>query len=360
MKKSVLLVTLSVLTSVVLTGCGEDRSHPKDGSGIHSGQTDEKIPFITETAKGKAMQNNHFVYIPGGFDVDGDGQDEGGFWIAQYEARKAGTDLNLTADSNISAIIANNFKAFDGTGFGTDINTSTYSNQSATDAGLSPIKVTFDNTITSQNNISALGAILSLNHSQITDGYAFSLPLEKQWMQLVKLAINNPQNWTGGMGTGILKEELVFANGLLGNDTNVDANYTATVHELSNGLSEWTRGVFKANDRIAGANIQAYQDINSSKIPTWWLPKLKDTNTTLTSIGGYYGGIGTSPVEDQNTNLNGNNNGAYAITARGGLQLNSKLSAAWIQHGFGSKTNDIGFRAASVYIKPSHYPYKTQ
>ncbi len=361
MKKSVLLVTLSVLTSVVLTGCGEDRSHPKDSAVVHSGQVNKKIPFITETAKGKVMRNNHFVYIPGEFDVDGDGVKEGGFWISEYEARDvAGADLNMTADSNISAIIKNNFKAFDGTGFGVDINTSTYKNVSATDAGLSTIKVTFDNNTPSQNNISALGAILSLKHSQITDGYAFSLPLEKQWMQLVKLAINNPQNWTGGVGTGVLKEDLVFANGLLGNDTNVDANYTVTVHELSGGLSEWTRGVFKASDRIAGANIQAYQDINSSKIPTWWLPKLKDANTTLSTVGGYYGGVGTSPLEDQNTNLNGNNNGAYAVTARGGVQLDRKLSAALVQYGFGSKTNDFGFRGASVYIKPSHYPYEVQ
>lgn len=360
MKKSALLITLSVVTSIILTGCGEDRSHPEADSKVKSKQPGTKIPFITETAKGKVMRDNHFVYIPGGFDVDGDGIVEGGFWIAQYEARSAGTDLNLSADSNISAIIKNNFKAFDGTGFGEDINTSTYFNGSATDAGLSPIQVTFNNTDTSKSNISALGAILSLKHSQITDGYTFSLPLEKQWMQLVKLAINNPQNWTGGMGTGVLKEELVFANGLLGNDTNVDANYTATVYELAGGLSEWTRGVFKASDRIAGANIQSYQEINSSKIPTWWLPKLQDSNNTLTTAGGYYGGIGTSPVEDQNINASGNNNGAYAVTARGGQSLNSGISASWVQYGFGSKLQDIGFRGASVYIKPSHYPYEVQ
>ena len=162
------------------------------------------------------------------------------------------------------------------------------------------------------------------------------------------------------MGTGMLKENLVFANGLLGNDTNVDANYTAIVHELPGGLSEWTRGAFRAADRMSGSSTQAYSDINISKVPSWWLPKLKDANTTLRSVGGYYGGIGSFPVEDQNINLSSNNNGAYTVTARGGQVLDKGLAAAWVQHGFGSKVGDIGFRAASAYIKPNHYPYELQ
>ncbi len=359
MRKNIVMIGLAAAAALTLGGCGDDRSHPSDEAKKVYGSK-EVIPFITETEMGKTMRAHNFVYIPGGFDVDGDGQNEGGFWLAQYEARDGGGDVNLSSESNISAIIKANFKAFAGNGFTEDINTSTYTDASASDIGLSAIHAVYNNNIAARNNISAIEAILSLKHSQIDGGYSVSLPLEKEWMQLVKLAINNPANWTGGMGTGILKEDLVFANGLLGNDTNVDANYTAIVHELPGGLSEWTRGAFTAADRMSGSSMQAYSDINVSKVPSWWLPRLKDTNTTLTTVGGYYGGIGSSPVEDQNINLTSNNNGAYAVTARGGLVLDKGLSAAWVQHGFGSKVQDIGFRGASAYIKSSHYPYELQ
>ncbi len=352
--------TLMFATALILfAGCGEDRSHPKNGY-VSDGPGKNKRPYITETSRGKAMQSHHFVYIPGGFDVDGDGVNEGGFWLAQYEARDGGGNVDLSADTNISAIIKTYFKAFNGTGFQADINTSGYTEDSAQNAGLSAIKPVYSANGTSKNNISALEAVLSLKHSQIDTGYPVSLPLEKQWMQLVILAVNNPENWDGDIGTGTLKEPLIFANGLLGNDTNVPQNYKATVYELGGGLSEWTRGAFMATDRIPGATIRTWQDVNQSKIPTWWLPKLKDSNITLITVGGYYGGIDSTPVEDQNINLSGNNNGAYAVTARGGSTLDSAISAAWVQYGFGSKRQDIGFRGASAYIKASHYPYELQ
>jgi len=90
------------------------------------------------------------------------------------------------------------------------------------------------------------------------------------------------------------------------------------------------------------------------------MPKLNDANATLTGVGGYYGGVGSSPVEDQQINVSGLNNGAYAVSARGGEQLESGLAAAWVQYGFGYKYENIGFRAASPYIRASHYPYELQ
>ncbi len=354
------IVTLVTVAAVVLTGCGEDRSHPKEGVEASGGSKTIK-PYVYQTNKGKAMVAKNFVYIPGGFDVDGDGVDEGGFWLAKYEAREvAGSNVDLSNEGNVTTLIQNNFKAFDGNRFGEDINTSTYLHVTPADAGMQAVKVVFANSGAAKNNISAIEAILSLKHSQIANGYAISLPEEKQWMQLVKLAVSNPDNWTGAIGTSSLKDTLVFKNNLLGNDTNVEGNYSVTVAELPDGLSEWTKGAFKAQDRISGANIISYADINSSRIPAWWLPKRKDSNSTLTSVGGYYGGVGSNPIEDQNINQNNANNGAYAVTARGGDQLNNGIASAWVQYGFGYKYQDIGFRGASAYIKPSHYPYELQ
>ncbi|RUM64632.1 MAG: hypothetical protein DSZ05_07235 [Sulfurospirillum sp.] len=351
------LLALSIATIFMISGCGEDRSHPRGKQNLVPGK--DPIPYITETARGKKMIARNFVYIPGGFDVDGDGVNEGGFWLAKYEARPTYGDINISNESNISALIKNNFKAFDGTGFGADINTSTYKEISAVDAGLQPVKVTFNNIDSPVNNISALEAVLSLKHSQITDGYAIGLPSEKEWMQLVKLAVNNPDNWTGGLGVGQLKNELIFANGLLGNDTNVPKDYTQTVSELADSLSEWTTGGYKTADTILG--LKSYNAIDTSKIPNWWIPKLQENNTTLTSVGVYDGRNNITPIENQIINISGTNNGAYALTARGEPQaLHEGIATARVQYGFAAKRDTIGFRASSAYIKASHYPYELQ
>ena len=87
---------LSVLAAaaVLYTGCGEDRSTLYDGSGNAIGGSGHKVEWIYNTREGKEMVANNFVYIPGGFDVDGDGIEEGGFWLAKYEARESNVSVS--------------------------------------------------------------------------------------------------------------------------------------------------------------------------------------------------------------------------------------------------------------------------
>jgi len=43
----------------------------------------KKCPSIVESEEGTALRNHGYSYVPGGFDVDGDGVNEGGFWVSR-------------------------------------------------------------------------------------------------------------------------------------------------------------------------------------------------------------------------------------------------------------------------------------
>ena len=71
-------------------------------------------PSIVDTKEGQLLTSHGYSYVPGGFDVDGDGINEGGFWISRYQARKAGLEIPSEAVietvGNVNQYVSKNFK----------------------------------------------------------------------------------------------------------------------------------------------------------------------------------------------------------------------------------------------------------
>ena len=324
------------------------------------------------------MQANNFVYIPGGFDVDGDGENEKGFWLAKYEARETNETVSTAGLGTVAELIRNNFlvyntatKHFDRQ-LASDDTTYT-SSQISSIIGFGAKRVHFTDEGNATGAYSAIEAIVSLEASQVRgSAWHISLPSEKQWMQVVKLVINNQDNWNSGkVGEGKIyrgaryqtteRRYLVVRNGLLGNDPKVPKDYSVHVYDLSGNLAEWTTGMFAIDDRFLGGNGgEAEYNALGANVPKWWLPILEGKTTALPSIygvGKYYDGSTISGANDT-LNITGSTGFVddYAVVARGGsIARGDKdltgISAAKLEYGPGFKDPSIGFRAASAYVE---------
>ncbi len=362
--KTILFVAVIAL---FVSGCGEDRS-----SGIYTLSESGKKQWVYENERGQRMVENNFVYIPGGFDVDGDGVDEGGFWLSIYEAKEDDRSNKIISKvTNVENTLSKYFQVFDADSKYFDKSLTKDSGYVSSIEGLSAKKVIFSKDGNATHSISPLEAVISLENSQIEGGFKISLPSEKQWMQLVKLVINNPKNWTGNeVGKGKLyqgdkygtndRRFFVIENSILGEDEYVPKSYKRDLYDLSGGVAEWTSGMIKIEDRFltGDSGKREYDEVN--KAPLWWKPILKDETISLSSIEGaglYNDGFSLEGVNDTlAVSVKGTGDvGKYAVVARGGS--NSKddmtlvgISAAKLTYGAGYKGPTVGFRAASDYL----------
>ncbi len=373
-------LSFSLLVAGILfySGCGEDRSTLYDNNGHKIAPSGEKVKWIYETREGRNMIAQNYVYIPGGFDVDGDGVDENGFWLAKYEARESNETISPLNMGTIREAIRSNFliynpdtKRFDRQ---LDINDSNYLT-----SGLASVpefhvnRVKFSEEGNATGSYSPVEAAMAMVFSQVKDvPWRVSLPSEKQWMQIVKLVINNKENWTSGrVGEGKLyrgkrfnavnRRYFVIANNVLGNDLHVPEDYRARVYDLSGDHAEWTKGMFAVNDRFLGGNagLNEYTTLGSNT-PKWWMPILEGEDRPLHSIYGagmYFDGANTSGATDT-LNLTGVTGDVdpFAVVARGGSDARGDetltgVSAAKLSYGPGFKDPSIGFRGASEYVQ---------
>jgi hypothetical protein len=369
---------ISVATvALLLSGCGQDRSQDNELSLSSKGAKKE---WITDTLKAKAMIGNGFVYIPGGFDVDGDGENEGGFWLSAHEAkedRTIGRDVSLRNLDSVQALLIEHFKVFDFRDdyqrFNKDLtNESKFSTKLVRDVeGIDVKKVIFSEEGNISKGISPLEAVISLENSQIQDGEKISLPSERQWMQLVKLVVNNPKNWTEKeVGKGKLfqgdkygisnRRYFVIENSILGVDEFVPKNHSVDVYDLSGSVAEWTSCMIEIGDRfLSGAEGEKeYNDVNNA--PFWLKPALQD-DTPLNSIQGagkYHDGFSKAGANDTlviNENNEAGNVSQYAVVARGGSnsvddEMLVGIGASKLSYGAGYKGPTVGFRASSDYL----------
>lgn len=255
------------------------------------------------------MQAANFVYVPGAWDVDGDGTAEIGFFIAQYPAKDAGS--KIAADQNIADILQG-LQVFDatthvfdgrlcnhtGTGAdsdGTDASSACrgnqYRNTGATTISKSSVdKVTFTPDGLPYVNLSVVESRAVLIASPVDPGasqggpYPIDLPSDKQWLQVVQTVANNAVNWASGtVGTGTLfrghtdnspaailpvsdptdpysdtgnsatsgadqKRVFVIANGVMTRDFGLPLSYSVEIWDMSGNVAEWTRGIVGAVD----------------------------------------------------------------------------------------------------------------
>jgi len=260
-------------------------------------------PWIYETPEGIAMVEAGYDYIPGGFDVDGDGTNESGFWMSRYEARKS----EITVVPNID-----NFSAYLNSEFSV-INAASATGYITTPPGRSEIPL-FTALFTGTGEGEAITGMYAfevasiLDASQVQGGTAIGLPSNKQWEHVIKIYNNEAQS---------------VANGLLGIDGNVEEDYTRNVYEIFGGKREFTSSMIRLD-----AFVQ----------PTWWNVTTISTNLDETKAGA---GI---VVRDDQSGI-GFEQDSYSVIVRDGQAMDLKYGPAFGEDG------KIGFRAASAYIQ---------
>jgi hypothetical protein len=177
--------------------------------------------YEEDTPRYTVMIEAGFIYIPGGWDVDGDGVIEDGFYIGKYEAILGETDLTDVSSDNVphdgtkldcqkfvDETLSTDGNEFYNTADKRFSNTSIISDYlcDGTDPGtgttatfpLSEILTVVDNT----DNLPATGytwfqARASCRATKLENGVPLDLLSDKQTIQIGQLIINNPQNWVG-------------------------------------------------------------------------------------------------------------------------------------------------------------------
>ena len=374
MKSIYFIITVAIISLFVI-GCGDDRSH---GS-YKLSKSGVKQAWIYEGERGNTMVENNFVYIPGGFDVDGDGVNESGFWLSVYEAKDdnaTNANIDVSNVTNIENILTQSFQVYNTKSKKFDktlAHDSGYSNSLVSNIlGFKASKVVFNDSGKLVRNISPLESVVSLKASQIDGGYEIMLPTEKQWMHVVQLVINNPKNWTSKeIGKGQLyqgdrsgtanRRTFVIENSILGDDVYVPKDYAVDVYDLSGGVAEWTSGMVAFGDRFltGDSGKQEFNGING--MPSWWKPILKGQKASLGQMEGagqYHDGsslAGTTDTIIVNADGTKGNVDDYAVVARGGSNsIDDKtlvgISAAKLDYGAGFQDPTVGFRAATSYL----------
>ncbi|WP_051748849.1 binary toxin-like calcium binding domain-containing protein [Nevskia soli] len=270
----------------------------------------DTFQYVYETAAGgtkpefTAMQAAGFVYVPGGWDVDGDGTNETGFFIAAYDAKDSAVPVSGTR--NVTDLLqgAQVYNATKKTYSDRLCDTATAPKDSDTsDAkgtcrgnqygasgqasidGKTVHRAVFTTAGVPYTGLSWLEARAALLESPVdaaaaTGGpYPIDLPSETQWMQLVQTAVNNPLNWTSSkLATGSLfrghsdgtppmplaigdesnlysdtgndatngadqGRYFVIANGVVTRDFTLPLGYSVKVWDLAGNAPQWSRGV---------------------------------------------------------------------------------------------------------------------
>jgi len=267
-------------------------------------------PWIYETPEGIAMEDAGFAYIPGGFDLDGDGTAETGFWMAKYEAR--GADSTVTAIDNLNTYINTNFEVINAT------SAIGYVDTAAIASGEDLFTAVYNNASAGITGMYGFEAASLVSQSQIEGGEVTMLPSNKQYAHVLTLIAN-------------YKADNV-KNSLLGYDANVEEAYERAVFEMTSNNQEFTRNLIKLDE------------FNENNVPAWWNVQKVFYNDSDKAAAS------TDALVNPDAGL-GINQDPYAVIVRGDVDTTGLVKMS-LQYGvtFGEK-GDIGFRAASDYLK---------
>ncbi len=268
-------------------------------------------PWIYETPKGIAMEGAGFTYVPGKFDLDGDGAKENGFWMSRYEARSAG-EIIATDIANFSTYINDKFSVINAVSANGYITVSPGSSSATlTTAMFTPN----GESMTGMYPFEAV-AILDTNTSQVEGGDTIKLPSNKQWEHVIKVYNTLSQK---------------VENTKEGYDPNVPESYgknsqddVRKIYEIFGSKREITSSMV----RLDGFTTQ----------PTWWDVTSISRNTDPTKAGA---GI---VVRNDQSGI-GIEQDAYAVIIRDGKVMDLKYGPAFGEDGI------VGFRAASAYLE---------
>lgn len=298
-------------------------------------------PYIFESEEGQALEEHGYSYIPGGFDVDGDGIKEGGFWMSRYQARSSGivipSETVAEKVGNVNQYISGNFKILN-----RNVQVTSYTesilDETKTLAGTQLIFE--EEEIADKPRISHFTPYLALvciseyhlkSKTTAEDlNITITVPTLKQYMQVKMLLDADLAD--NGDGRHI-------RNGLLATDTNVPLfEYNFIIDEFGEGHKEYVRNLIQIRNTFDD-NKEIIFDPDTD-IMTWWdvdIDRFKSFPNGANSTQDLGHGIG--PDKDP-----------YAVIVRGGtiMDITEGVSGALTDNE--GQTNGISFRAATPYL----------
>jgi len=304
---------------------------------------DKKCEYRIASEEATTMSGLGYAYIPGGFDVDGDGIKETGFWMSRYQARRKPEGDIISTDEVIDNVgivnqyISKNFKVVN-----RNVQLLSYSESTLEPTSvLAGAELLFDeHGITGNDRISNftpyLAQVCITSHRLVkVDGTVLDLnvtiPSHKQYMQVKKLLEADLNNKGDGRH---------IRNGLLGIDPTIPLfDYTIVIDEFGETKKEYVRNIVQLRDVQEGSNENLFNF--KRDVPDWWEA---DENKFLYSVDGASStqdlGFGIGLIKDP-----------YAVIVRGGSILDLTLGASGANTDGDKDTTGVGFRAATPYFK---------
>lgn len=304
-------------------------------------------PYITESIVSQTLTDHGYSYVPGGFDVDGDGIDEGGFWISRYQARDSGIQITsetvISEVGNVNKYLSNYFKVVN-----RNIDLLSYYESELQETGVvAGSHLIFDEeSIDGRDRISHFTPYLAqvcLSKYALLDANGraldinITMPTHKQYLH-VKMLLDADLVTPGE--NGLLGDGRHIRNGILGTDPNVSLfSYNLIIDEFGEDLKEYVRNLVQLRSTV---NTNTFVDTFNfaEDVPSWWdanLSKLKTLDVGANATQDLGNGIG--PEKD-----------SYAVIVRGGQILDVTQGVSGALTDDTGQTNGISFRAATDYL----------
>jgi hypothetical protein len=312
--------------------------------------------FITTSEEGASLVSSGFVYIPGGFDVDGDGINEKGFWTSSYHARAKKDEIIDPAIVNetvgkFNSYLRNNFFMVNATDVISKV-IHGYSDESLSETldSVPASKVLEFSANLNPSEKKRLSGVLpvlatvALSKYDVQDSEGKSLNLSlhlpslKQYAQIQQLLLADKKN--GGNGNTI-------RNSLLGIDKNVPLiDYTTIIHEFGEGHKEFLNSIMQMKEgyivMCTGCPwVNPWMGINKERL-------IKNPNE-IQSDGSLIAkgtdskldvGMGVGPTKDD-----------YGVLVRAGELLDLTIGSVGGISDAPNTHDGIGFRGTSNYLE---------
>ena len=285
---------------------------------------DDGYPWATESCEGMSLAGA--VYIPGGFDVDGDGSIEAGFWFTPYPASAVLPILDKTDYANFNEAMETKFDILNGNSLSYTTGRVYHSNDI-----YSPLFI--DKGVNSGSYHSNLygmdipTVIDSLSIPACADAVGNigpSIPTNKQYIHVMKLI-----EASGDRTNGLIK------NNILGNDLNAPKNYETHIYYLNKAApTELFREYTKDIVILSGFTPPSYWDAYGDRIE-----KEVVNGQTLAWTDIDVGDFNFPAYADP-----------HAIVVRKGWLIDLTFGAA---SGDATPGNEVLFRMATPYLAPS-------
>ena len=292
--------------------------------------------WLTQTPDALVLASSNFIYVPGGFDVDGDGIEESGFWTSAYQARDKGVEISelnvINLVDNYQTFIQENFRLLNSN------EEIAYYQTDKLSESLNGKYLDFPNEPTTprESSLPPYLALVSLKQFEIRDAsnnlvaQNFKFLSQKQYVHIMKLLEADLSS--GGDGQ-------TLKNNLLGIDVNIPlGGYGTKIYEFGEGNKEYLSNLLLLTD--ANNTVKFVPD----DIESWWEV---DIDRIRYHSGSEYGansildvGMGVGIYKDN-----------YAVTVRGGSVLDLLQGTAGVESDLETGTTGIGFRGATSYLE---------